>query len=207
MSDLVDLRSLPTRLRDDPAVLRVLGRSGAVLSVPQHGRSFVLAGLATTSARRPFVVATPTTGEAERLARDLATWLGPGEVEHFPAWETLPFERVSPNVETMGRRLRTIWRLREPERAPAVVVASIRSLLQRLGPHVEDIEPIVVRPGEQRDRDELVAALVGSGYRREEQVEHRGEVAVRGSIVDVFPTTADRPVRIDLWGDEVDRLV
>ena len=82
----------------------------------------------------------------------------------------------------------------------------MRALVQRLGPHVEGVEPVVVRPGERRDRDELVADLIAGGYRREEVVEHRGEVAVRGSIVDVFPSTADRPVRIDLWGDEVDRL-
>src|SRR3546814_14997241 len=99
-----------------------------------------------------------------------------------------------------------MWRLQDPERAPRVRVAPVRAVGQRLGPHVEDVEPIIVRPGEQRDRDELVAALVGAGYRREEIVEHRGEVAVRGSIIDVFPSTADRPVRIDLWGDEVDRL-
>src|SRR5919108_6541299 len=67
-------------------------------------------------------------------------------------------------------------------------------------------EPAVVRPGARFDRDELVAQLVIAGYRREYQVEARGEVAVRGSIVDVYPSTADAPVRIDLWGDEVDRL-
>jgi transcription-repair coupling factor (superfamily II helicase) len=99
-----------------------------------------------------------------------------------------------------------LWRLRDPGRAPDVVVASVRALVQRLGPHVEDIEPITIRPGQQVDRDDLVADLVAAGYRREEMVEHRGEVAVRGSIVDVFPSTADRPVRVDLWGDEVDRL-
>ena len=79
--------------------------------------------------------------------------------------------------------------------------------MQRLGPHVEDVEPLVVRPRRACSiRDEIVAALVAVGYRREDQVEHRGEIAVRGSIVDVFPSTADAPVRIDLWGDEVDRL-
>ena len=86
------------------------------------------------------------------------------------------------------------------------MVAPVKALIQRLGPHVEDVEPVVVRPGEQVDPEELVARLVGAGYRREYQVEHRGELAVRGSIVDVFPSTADAPVRIDLWGDEVDRL-
>src|SRR6185369_13162499 len=76
----------------------------------------------------------------------------------------------------------------------------------RLGPHVEDVEPIVVAPGARLDRDELVEQLVAMGYRREYQVEARGELAVRGAIVDVYPSTADHPVRIDLWGDEVDRL-
>src|SRR5690606_27794611 len=78
--------------------------------------------------------------------------------------------------------------------------------VQRLGPHVEEIEPITVRPGDQLDPEDLIERLVSAGYRREYQVEARGEVAVRGSIVDVYPSTADAPIRIDLWGDEVDRL-
>src|SRR5690242_17354231 len=108
----------------------------------------------------------------------------------------------------MGRRLRVMWRLRAGDESvlPAIIVAPVRALVQRLGPHVEDVEPIIVRPGQQLDRDELVARLVERGYRREYQVEARGEVAVRGSIVDVYPGTSDHPVRIDLWGDEVDRL-
>ncbi|MDQ6614597.1 MAG: transcription-repair coupling factor [Actinomycetota bacterium] len=82
----------------------------------------------------------------------------------------------------------------------------MRALLQRLGPHVEDLEPIIVRPGDQLDQAQLIARLAAAGYRREYQVEHRGEFAVRGSIVDVYPSTGDTPIRIDLWGDEVDRL-
>ena len=99
-----------------------------------------------------------------------------------------------------------MWRLRKPERAPRIVVAGVRALSQRLGPHVEDVEPVSITAGQQVDPAELVAELVRCGYRREYLVEHRGEVALRGSIVDVFPSTADAPVRIDLWGDEVDRL-
>jgi transcription-repair coupling factor (superfamily II helicase) len=200
------LTDLPVLLRDDPALLEVRGRSRAVIAVPEPARAFVLAGLIATTQRSPYLIAVPTTADADRLAHDLAAFLGPDQVEQFPAWETLPFERVSPGVETMGRRLRTIWRLQHADRAPAVVVAPIRALAQRLGPHVEKIEPLEIHRGERRDRDDLVAELVASGYRREAQVEHRGELAVRGSIVDVFPSTADVPVRIDLWGDEVDRL-
>ena len=202
------LADLPTLLRDDPAMLQVLGRSAAVLAVPEAARPVTLAALTRVGSRRPILAAVPTTAEAERLAHDLATFLGDDAVELFPAWETLPFERVSPGTETMGRRLRTIWRLRHApaDRVPLVVVAPVRALVQRLGPHVEDVAPLVVRRGEVRDQGELVGWLGANGYRREPQVEHRGEFAVRGSIVDLFPATADGPVRIDLWGDEVDRL-
>jgi transcription-repair coupling factor (superfamily II helicase) len=177
-----------------------------VLAVPDAARAFVIAGLAQLSDRHPVVVAMPTSTDAERLASDLRAFLGPDEVDLFPAWETLPFERVSPGVEAMGRRLRTMWRLQDPARMPRALVAPVRSLVQRLGPHVEEVEPVVVSRGDQVDPIELVERLVVAGYRREPQVEHRGEVARRGSIVDVFPSTADVPVRIDLWGDEVDRL-
>jgi transcription-repair coupling factor (superfamily II helicase) len=201
------LTDLPALLRDEPALLGVLGRSAAVLAVPEPARPLTIAGLATVGSRRPILVAVPTTAEAERLVHDLETFLGPDAAELFPAWETLPFERVSPNIETMGRRLRTIWRLRSgAATTPQVVVAPVRALVQRLGPHVDETEPLTVRPGEQRDQAELIAWLGEHGYRREGQVEHRGEFAVRGSIVDVFGSTADVPIRIDLWGDEVDRL-
>jgi transcription-repair coupling factor (superfamily II helicase) len=201
------LTDLPPLLREEPGLVRVLGRTSAVLAVPEPARALVVAGLSEMTARSPIVVAVPTTGDAERLAHDAAAYLGPEHVDLFPAWETLPFERVSPSVETMGRRLRTIWRVRRgAPHSPRVIVAPIRALVQRLGPHVEDVEPVVVRRGAQLDRDELLSALVAAGYRREPQVEARGEVAVRGSIVDVYPSTASRPYRVDLWGDEVDRL-
>ncbi|MDQ1423219.1 MAG: hypothetical protein QOD72_717 [Acidimicrobiaceae bacterium] len=200
------LSSLPPLLRDEPALARVAGRAGATLSVLEAGRPLVIAALARRSDRRPLIVAAPTSTAAERLVDDLRQFVHPDDVELFPAWETLPFERVSPAVETMGQRLRVLWRVRHGDHTPAIVVASIRALLQRLGPHVEDVAPVVVRKGEQHDPVVLVADLVRGGYRREELVEHRGEVAMRGSIVDVFPSTADVPIRIDLWGDEVDRL-
>ncbi|HEX6312293.1 MAG TPA: CarD family transcriptional regulator, partial [Acidimicrobiia bacterium] len=200
------LASLASLLAEEPAVRAVIGRE-PVVAVPDPARVLFVASLAGATTRRPVVVAVPTGAEAERLEHDLARFLGPEAVELFPAWETLPFERVSPSLETMGRRLRAMWRLRTGgEHLPAVVVAPVRALVQRLGPHVEDVEPVVIRPRERLDRDDLVARLVGGGYRREYQVESRGEVAVRGSIVDVYPSTADHPVRIDLWGDEVDRL-
>ena len=193
-------------LREEPGLLGALGRRSTVLVLPDAARAAALAGLTALSRRRPIVVAVPTVAEAERLAGDLNAFLPQDAVELFPSWETLPFERVSPSIETMGRRLRVMGRLRCGDDTLQVVVAPARALAQRLGPGVEDTEPVRVAPGERLDQQELVERLVLSGYRREYQVEHRGEVAVRGSIIDVFPSTADRPVRIDLWGDEVDRL-
>jgi transcription-repair coupling factor (superfamily II helicase) len=195
-------------LAGEPAVLSAGGGQGDAVAVGDAARPLFLAALARATARRPIVVAVPTATEAERISHDLRQFLGADAVEQFPAWETLPFERVSPGLETMGRRMRVLWRLRTEasSRDPLIVVAPIRALVQRLGPHAADVEPITVERGGRIDRDLFVADLIELGYRREYQVEARGEVAVRGSIVDVYPVTADHPVRIDLWGDEVERL-
>ena len=200
LSDLIPM------LADEPALVAVLGRREGSIVVPEPARAITVASLVRRADRRPVVVAVPTTAEAERLAQDLGAFLGVGEVELFPAWETLPFERVSPAIDTMGRRSRVLWRLQDSRRFPSVVVASVRALVQRLGPHVDEIEPVTIGVGDLSDPTELVERLVSFGYRREVLVEHRGEIAVRGSIVDIYPSTSDVPVRIDLWGDEVDRL-
>jgi transcription-repair coupling factor (superfamily II helicase) len=194
---------------------RVVGASNATLAVATPAQAFVLAGLVRLGSRRPVLVVTPTATAAEQLAHDLEAFTpggGSGKVEVFPAWETLPFERVSPDVSTMGRRLRLLWQLSgRSEGTPAsdgpdIVVAPIKAVLQRLGPFRTAARPVVIGKGDRIDTEELVARLVGMGYRRESIVEHRGELAVRGGIVDVFPSTGDEPVRIDLWGDEVERL-
>jgi len=200
------LQSLPPLLRDEPGLVRALGDPSARLAIVEVARPISIAALAYLSTRRPLVVACPTGTMAAQLVDDLTQFLPPGDAVLFPGWETLPFERVSPSVETMGRRLDVLWRLRRPERAPQVIVAGVRALLQRLGPGATAVEPIVVRPATEIDPEELTATLVEFGYRREELVEHRGEFARRGAIIDVYPSTADAPIRIDLWGDEVDRL-
>ncbi len=200
------LASLPARLRDDAALTSLIGAADGTIAVPEVARAACIAALADLSGRRPVVVACPTSTMAAQLADDLTALVPRDEVVLFPAWETLPFERVSPSVETMGRRLEVLWRLRDESRVPRIVVASMRALLQQLGPDTARTEPVIVHPGDTLDPDELLRTLVAGGYRREELVEHRGEVAKRGAIIDVFPSTADVPVRIDLWGDVVDRL-
>jgi transcription-repair coupling factor (superfamily II helicase) len=200
------LALLPSLLRDEPGVTRALSEPQARLAIVEVARPISIAALATLSNRHPLVVACPTGAMAGQMYDDLCQFLGSDQVAHFPAWETLPFERVSPAVETMGQRLEVLWRLRNSDKCPKVIVAGVRALLQKLGPGTIDVEPIVVRPNSIVDPDQLAAQLVEFGYRREELVEHRGEFARRGAIVDVYPSTADAPIRIDLWGDEVDRL-
>ena len=102
------LAALPPLLRDEPALRQVAGRHAAVLAVPEAARALTVAALAHLSDRRPIVVAVPTGTAAQHLAEDLVQYLGGDAVEQFPAWETLPFERVSPAVETMGRRLQVL---------------------------------------------------------------------------------------------------
>jgi len=234
------LAPLTALLRNEAGLASVAGVPGATLAVAGPAQAFAVAGLAGISGRRPLLVVTATEVDADRLAADLECVVPPasgrpgvegsgprvageltGPVLRLPAWETLPFERVSPEVGTMGRRLAVLWRLAGGVRAsgdgdpgdlpisegpPEVVVASVRALLQRLAPWREIGPPLVVRRGAALDVHAAAEWLVQAGYRREPQVEHRGEFAVRGGIVDVFCSTSDVPVRIDLFGDEVDRL-
>ena len=202
----MNLSSLAPLLRDEPGVMRALGEPDARLAIVEVARAISIAALAQLSSKKPLVVACPTGAMAGQLYDDLTQYLPAGAVAHFPAWETLPFERVSPAVDTMGLRLEVLWRLRNSDRCPQVIVAGVRALLQKLGPGAVEVEPIIVRPNAIIDPDQLGAQLVEFGYRREELVEHRGEFSRRGAIVDVYPSTADAPIRIDLWGDEVDRL-
>ncbi|HQZ35618.1 MAG TPA: CarD family transcriptional regulator, partial [Ilumatobacteraceae bacterium] len=202
----MSLASLPQLLRNEPALTQALGDPTGFVAVPESARAIALAALAQLGNKRPLVIACPTGTDAGQLYDDLVQYMPADEVMLFPAWETLPFERVSPSVETMGHRMEVLWRLRSADRCPAIIVAGVRALLQRLGPGTTEADPIHVSKGAILDPDALMAQLIQFGYRREELVEHRGEVAQRGAIIDIFPSTSDAPIRIDLWGDEVDRL-
>ncbi len=199
------LAALVPLLAEHPAFLSLLGRRTAKLAVPEAARAMAIAGLSAASRRKPLLVAVPTRLEAETLTADLTAFLGAEAVEELPAWETLPFERVSPSVETMGRRCRVLHRMAQTETTPSVVVVSARALAQFVDPSAAST-PITLSRGDLVDQSEIVKRLVAFGYRREHQVEHRGEMAVRGSIVDVFASTATAPMRIDFWGDEIDRI-
>ena len=160
--------------------------------------------LASESGRTTLLV-TSTFREAEAMAAEIAGLLGEDAVAYYPAWETLPHERLSPRADTVGKRLAVLRRLAS-DAPPQVVVAPVRALLQ---PQVKDLaamRPVTVEAGQECDLTSLLKSLVDAAYNRVDLVERRGEFAVRGGIVDVFPPTAEQPVRIDFFGDEVTEI-
>jgi transcription-repair coupling factor (superfamily II helicase) len=163
--------------------------------------------------RPPVTLAvTATAREAEELAAALGSLLGPDAVGYFPAWETLPHERLSPRSDTSGQRLAVLRRLAHPDAADprsaalTVVTTPVRSLLQPMVSGLGELEPVKLTAGQEASLDVTVARLVEIGYARVELVERRGELAVRGGLLDVFPPTDEHPLRIEFWGDEVEEI-
>ncbi|MFH1331244.1 MAG: transcription-repair coupling factor [Actinomycetota bacterium] len=166
------------------------------LVVPPGLRAWFAAALAS---RGPVLAVVPGERDAEELTDDAALFV---EARHLPAWETLPFEHVSPSVQAMGARAVARHRLAQGE--PGLVVASVRAVTQRLSPSA--VAPVMVRVGEEVPLEQVSAALVAAGYHRTDRVEARGEVAVRGGLVDVYPAQGRHPVRVDFWGDRVEEV-
>ncbi|MGZ8804267.1 MAG: transcription-repair coupling factor [Microbacterium sp.] len=154
-----------------------------------------------------FVIA-PTGRRAESLGPALQALLPGAEVMHFPAWETLPHERLSPSPETVGHRLDVLGRIaRWTGERPLVVTASVRGALQPLAAGLADAVAVHLAVGERgHDLAEVSARLVELAYHRVDMVSRRGEFAMRGGILDVFPPIADHPFRVEFFGDEVDQI-
>lgn len=150
----------------------------------------------------------PTGRRAESLAAALGAYIPDAEVLTFPAWETLPHERLSPSPDTVGHRLQTLRRIREWDaRRPLVVVASVRAALQPIAGNLGDIAPIDLKTGARgHDLDAIAGQLVDRAYSRVDMVSRRGEFALRGGILDVFPPTSEHPYRVEFFGDEVDQI-
>jgi len=174
------------------------------VTAPTAARPFVVAAAAV---HRPVLAVTATSREAEDLAGALGAFLDPGEVAVYPAWETLPHERLSPRSDTVGRRLAVLRRLSHPGDTPLrVVVAPVRSVLQPQLKGLGDLEPVVLEAGHPASMDEVVRTLADLAYARVDLVTKRGEFAVRGGILDVFPPTDEHPSRVEFWGDEVEEI-
>ncbi len=201
------------RMSEVPAPLRALLEPGRAafaeeldpgeLTVGPPLRAYTLALLAERAA--PLLVVVPADRDVEAAVDALGAFIGTDQVAAFPAWETLPQERLSPQPATVGQRLRVLDRLRSSGSLNAVV-APVRALLQPMDPRLGERAPIRLGPGYTGGLEGLVGALSALGYTRTTLVEHRGELAVRGGIVDLFPSAADHPVRVEFWGDDVDSV-
>ncbi|MFD7547164.1 transcription-repair coupling factor [Streptomyces sp. NPDC059816] len=213
----MSLHGLLDAVAEDPALTEAVAaardarRPHVDLVGPPAARPFVVAALARQT-DHPILAVTATGREAEDLAAALRSLLPADGIVEYPSWETLPHERLSPRSDTMGRRLAVLRRLThprpdDPETGPvSVVVAPIRSVLQPQVKGLGELEPVALRTGQQADLGATVQALAAAAYARVELVEKRGEFAVRGGILDVFPPTEEHPLRVEFWGDDVEEI-
>jgi transcription-repair coupling factor (superfamily II helicase) len=168
---------------------------------PPGANGLVIAAL---TAEGPLLVITATGREADELKAQLAFWAPAADVVVFPPWETLPHERLSPSADLVGARLSAADAV--AGRGVDVVIAPVRAIMQPIAEEVLSAEPVSLGAGVEVDPAALAEQLVARGYDRVDLVERRGQFAVRGGIIDVFPPTLEHPVRAELWGDTVEEL-
>jgi transcription-repair coupling factor (superfamily II helicase) len=201
----------------DPVLATALsaaGRPTIDLTAPGPLRPFLIAALADRlggPGGRPLLAVTSTGRETEDLVAALRSLLPPDSVAEYPAWETLPHERLSPRADTVGRRIAVLRRLAHPAATAVtgpigVVVAPVRSVLQPQVIGLADLVPVALQAADDADLERVVEQLVDLAYARVDLVEKRGEFAVRGGILDVFPPTEEHPVRVEFFGDTVEEV-
>jgi transcription-repair coupling factor (superfamily II helicase) len=184
----------------------LLSRDRPIVARAGGGQDFVIAGLAT-GLDGPVLAVAAGPHEADALADGVEAYLGHERVALLPQWEALPYEGISPSPETAARRQDAVGRLRGAIDGGAfVLVAPALAAMQNTIPTLGMTPPVELVAGRELPPDGLAERLVELGYRRIDVVEHRGEFAVRGGVLDVFPGTARRPVRLEYWGDEIESL-
>ncbi|MBC7631227.1 transcription-repair coupling factor [Aeromicrobium sp.] len=218
-SSSTPLSGLAALVASEPTIVAALadradGLAVLDLQAPEPLRPFLTHALAQQST---VLAVTATAREGEDLVAQLGELLGADAVAYFPAWETLPHERLSPRSDTVGRRLAVLRRLVHPTAVDEhgsdtatgplrVIVAPVRSLLQPQVKGLADLTPVELHKGDEVVLDHVVRDLAGAAYSRVDLVERRGEFAVRGGIIDVFPPTEEHPLRVEFWGDTVDEI-
>ncbi|MBE7338549.1 transcription-repair coupling factor [Corynebacterium aurimucosum] len=156
--------------------------------------------IGTLAHHAPVLVVTASGREAEDLTAELTAMLG-DKVAYFPAWETLPHERLSPAADIVGKRARVLDLVGAGK--AQVVVTSARAYCQPILSKVEGRAPIFLKEEDEHELAHILSELEFRAYKHVDMVAKRGEYATRGGILDVFPTTSDYPVRVEFWGDEI----
>ena len=239
-----------SRSRTDRTVVVAPGARPAVLAAMALGASGIARATGSAPSRAepaaavaddgtPLLVVTATGRQAEETAAALTCYLPATDVAVFPAWETLPHERLSPRADTVATRLAVLRRLAHPEdgqadnpassgvpdpvssgvpdpvssgvpdpqRGPVrVLVVPVRALLAPVIDGLGELEPVHLAKGLEAGLEATAERLAAAAYTRVDMVENRGEFAVRGGILDVFPPTCARPVRVDFFGDEIESV-
>jgi transcription-repair coupling factor (superfamily II helicase) len=207
------LRPLLAHLADDPNGV-ALARAGGRAFVSQSLRAYLVAALVdgvddALAAGRPALVVAGDDRQARDLAADLRAWLAPRPVRFYPSRGVAYESHLAPPPHLVGLRVAALDALLAPvgegEEPPVVVVSAV-ALSEKVPDPALRPHSFTIRRGDLVDLDEVATQLVAAGYERVDQVEDRGQFAVRGGILDVFPATEDRAIRIDLFDIEVDTL-
>ncbi len=201
----MSLRPLLDQLDHDPAAAK-LAREGGSAFVSQSLRPFVLAALADRDPSTPTLVVAGDDRGARDLAQDLRAWLKPRTVRFYPSRGVAYESHLTPPPHLVGLRVAALDSLIEPAAEAPVVVVSAVALSEKVPDPKLRPHGFVLRVGELLDLDECAADLVAAGYERVDQVEDRGQFAVRGGLLDVYPATEERAVRVDLFDDEIESL-
>ncbi len=182
-----------------------LSRTRLFGGVPQGYQPFILSELFQTNKKSIVFVA--STEERLHILQQQLAIINPGVPSLvFPRWDCLPYDRVSPSLDVVTTRLETLTQLLDQQQ-PVCLITSISALTQRLAPRLSLLgESFSLHIGLALPREKLLQELTDKGYSRRETVYEAGDYAVRGSIVDLFPTGALNPIRIDFFGDTIETL-
>ena len=161
-------------------------------------------GFLAATSNTPLLIITTSTRHAEELSQEIGSWIGKDLVVNFPAWETLPHERLSPKADTVTARFKALNKISDQK--VKVIVCSVRALLQPIISNDLNTSIIKIQQGLNLQMQELMNQLIRFGFSRSDLVERRGDFAVRGGILDIFPADQDHPIRIDFFGDEIEEL-
>ena len=207
----MSLRPLLTyAAQDDRAV--ELARAGGEAFVSPSLRPYLVAALvdSETLAARPALVVAGDDRAARDLAADLRAWLAPRPVRFYPSRGVTYESHLAPAAHLVGLRVAALDALLNRDATPGaqapVVVASAVALSEKVPDPALRPQRLVLRRGDAVDLDRLVGDLVGAGYERGDQVEERGQFAMRGGLLDLYPATEERAVRVDLFGEEIESL-
>jgi transcription-repair coupling factor (superfamily II helicase) len=201
------LRTLLTHADDDPQTAR-LGAEGGRAFVSQSLRPYLVAALVDREPDRPAIVVAGDDRAARDLAAGLRAWLEPRTVRYYPSRGVTYESHLAPPPHLVGLRIRALDALLDAGSdgtAPVVVVSAV-ALSEKVPDPTLRPHGFVLRVGELLDLEETARDLVAAGYERVDQVEDRGQFAIRGGLLDLFPATEDRAVRVDLFGDEIESL-